>query len=163
MVVPATAYETANIVNGMSRYKRSGRFANAACVAGLNLESLLGKAVEPLEALDWLSDLEHRFYQYANGYQAPFATISGFIGGKIPSGQSIPAILLGLIPGTAVGVTSTGDQPLNCPGACRFGKKLKGFETGIILGLESKTSSPLQALREPDRRCPGLFQPLYCR
>ena len=35
MVVPATAYASTNIVNGMSRYRRSGRFANAACVAGL--------------------------------------------------------------------------------------------------------------------------------
>ena len=95
-VVPATAYATTNIVNGMSRYRRSGRFANAACVAGFNLESLLGKAVQPLEALDWLSALEQRFYQYADGYQAPFATISGFIDRKAPAGTVDSSYPLGL-------------------------------------------------------------------
>ena len=103
MVVPATAYASTNIVNGMSRYKRSGRFANAACVAGFNLDSLLGKAVEPLEALDWLGELEHRFYRYANGYQAPFATIAGFVGGKTSSQDSRFQLPPGPYPGPRCG------------------------------------------------------------
>jgi hypothetical protein len=41
-----------------------------------------------------------------------------------------------------------------------FGRKLKGFESGIMLGLESKTSSPIQVLREEDGRCTG-FSNLY--
>ena len=45
VIVPATAYENTNIVNGMSRYLRDGRFANAACVAGLNLNRLLNPEV----------------------------------------------------------------------------------------------------------------------
>ena len=40
-VVPATAYSDTNIVNGMSLYQRNGKFANSACVAGLNLENHL--------------------------------------------------------------------------------------------------------------------------
>ncbi len=160
MVVPATAYETANIVNGMSRYQRNGRFANAACVAGINLEAMLGRALEPLEALDWLSDLEHTFYQYANGYQAPFATIGGFIGDKIPSRAVESSYPLGLIPAPLWDLLPTEISRSIAQGLTVFSKKLKGFETGIILGLESKTSSPVQALREPDRRCPG-FSNLY--
>lgn len=160
MVVPATAYENSNIVNGMSRYKRNGRFANAACVAGLNLESLLGKAIEPLEALDWLSDLEHRFYQYANGYQAPFATIGGFIRGQAPSRVVDSSYPLGLTPAPLWELLPPEISRSIARGLSVFGKKLKGFETGIILGLESKTSSPIQALREPDRCCQG-FSNLY--
>ena len=160
MVVPATAYETANIVNGMSRYKRSGQFANAACVAGFNLESLLGKAVEPLEALDWLSDLEHRFYRYAQGYRAPFTTISGFIDRKTPSGTVDTSYPLGLTPAPLWELLPPEISGSIAQGLKIFSKKLKGFETGIIMGLESKTSSPLQALREPDRCCQG-FSNLY--
>jgi hypothetical protein len=37
-----------------------------------------------------------------------------------------------------------------------FAKKVKGFEHGIIMGLESKTSSPIQAVREPGGRCAGI-------
>jgi len=47
VIVPATAYPDRNIVNGMSLYHRDGRFANAACVAGVNLEALLGRTAEP--------------------------------------------------------------------------------------------------------------------
>ena len=41
-----------------------------------------------------------------------------------------------------------------------FSKKIRGFETGSIMGLESKTSSPIQAVREKDCRCTG-FENLY--
>ncbi len=43
VVIPASAYKNANIVNGMSRYKRDGKFANVACVAGINPDKLLGR------------------------------------------------------------------------------------------------------------------------
>ena len=79
VVVPATAYAHTNIVNGMSLYNRDGRFANAACVAGVNLDRLLGRETTALEALDWLGALEEKFYQYANGFQAPFCGIADFI------------------------------------------------------------------------------------
>jgi len=160
VVVPATAYAAANIVNGMSRYRRSGRFANAACVAGINLDSLLKRPVEPLEALDWLGKLEQRFYQYAGGYQAPFTTVAGFIGQKTPSGTAESSYPLGLLPAPLWELLPVEISRSIARGLSVFNRKLRGFETGIILGLESKTSSPVQALRETDRRCPG-FSNLY--
>lgn len=159
-VVPATAYATTNIVNGMSRYRRSGRFANAACVAGFNLESLLGKDVQPLEALDWLSALEQRFYQYAGGYQAPFATISGFIGRTAPTGTVDSSYPLGLTAAPLWDLLPPKISQAIGLGLTEFSRKLKGFDSGIILGLESKTSSPIQVLRDPDRCCQG-FSNLY--
>jgi uncharacterized FAD-dependent dehydrogenase len=41
-----------------------------------------------------------------------------------------------------------------------FSKKIKGFESGIIMGLESKTSSPIQVIRKPDGCCES-FENLY--
>jgi uncharacterized FAD-dependent dehydrogenase len=160
IVVPATAYADANIVNGMSRYKRNGRFANAACVAGLNLESLLGRDVEPLEALDWLSNLEQRFYEYAKGYQAPFASISGFINKKVASRSVESSYPLGLSAAPLWDLLPVEVSSSIASGLMSFNKKLKGFDTGTIMGLESKTSSPVQALRDDQRRCPG-FSNLY--
>lgn len=160
VVVPATAYADTNIVNGMSRYRRSGRFANAACVAGLNLEALLARAVEPLEALDWLAELEQRFYASAGGYRAPFATIEGFINKKIAASAAPSSYPLGLQPAPLWELLPGQISHSIARGLSLFAGKLKGFETGIILGLESKTSSPLQALRQPDRLCQG-FANLY--
>ena len=36
-----------------------------------------------------------------------------------------------------------------------FNRKLKGYEKGILLGLESKTSSPIQVLRDANGLCSG--------
>jgi len=41
-----------------------------------------------------------------------------------------------------------------------FNRKLKGFDTGIIMGLDSKSSSPIQVLREENLTCRG-FENLY--
>lgn len=45
-------------------------------------------------------------------------------------------------------------------GLTDFIRKIKGFETGILLGLESKTSAPIQVLRHPTGLCEG-FSNLY--
>ena len=85
VVVPAAAYENTNIVNGMSRYKRNGKFANAACVAGIHLTDCWAGRSDPLEALDWLEALEESFYRYSEGYTAPFCSIGDFMDKKGPS------------------------------------------------------------------------------
>lgn len=160
MVVPATAYAESNIVNGMSKYRRAGRFANAACVAGVNLSNLLNKEVEPLEALDWLARLEQKFYDLSGSYQAPFSRISDFLQKKITSQLVDTSYPLGL---TAAPLWEMLPQHVSeslTKGLQIFSRKLRGFETGTILGLESKTSAPLQALRDENRRCPG-FSNLY--
>ncbi|MGB2599370.1 MAG: FAD-dependent oxidoreductase, partial [Candidatus Omnitrophota bacterium] len=41
-------------------------------------------------------------------------------------------------------------------GLKEFSKKIKGFNAGIILGLDSKSSAPIQVLREKDGLCVGL-------
>lgn len=160
MIVPATAYEKGNIVNGMSRYRRNGLFANAACVAGINLENLLGKSLNPLQALDWLSELEHLFYEYSSGYLAPFATISGFIHKKIPSRPVETSYPLGLTPAPLWDLLPDKVSISIAQSLSVFSRKMKGFESGIIMGLESKTSSPLQVIRDTERRCQG-FSNLY--
>jgi len=45
-------------------------------------------------------------------------------------------------------------------GLADFARKMKGFETGNLIGLESKTSSPMQVLREEGGLCTG-FLNLY--
>lgn len=148
MVVPAAAYADTNIVNGMSYYQRNGEFANAACVAGIHPDELIGKTVSPISALENLYELEQKFYELAGGYKAPGCTIKDFLTQKIKIGnfQSsyplglIAAPLWGLLPKPVVSSIQAGLQD--------FIRKMRGFETGILLGLESKTSSPVQVIRD---------------
>jgi len=160
IVVPATAYANLNIVNGMSRFQRNGQFANAACVAGVHPDRLLGRESGPLEVLVWLEALEESFYRYSGGFAAPFSSIRDFISKKRPTKNVETSYPLGLKPAALWDLL-----PAEIVGAIReglmdFSRKIQGFETGIIMGLESKTSSPIQAVREKDGRCAG-FENLY--
>ena len=147
-VVPATPYKHTNIVNGMSLYQRNSIYANAAVVVGAHPNELLGKTAMPLEALEWLEQLEASFYNYSHSYDAPAVQIADFMNKK-PSNtlpdSSYPFNLVAadmeeLLPPTIIAQLRNGLKS--------FSKKLKGYEEGILIGLESKTSSPIQVLRD---------------
>ncbi|OGI10567.1 MAG: hypothetical protein A2Y40_04510 [Candidatus Margulisbacteria bacterium GWF2_35_9] len=160
MVVQASAKENSSIVNGMSNYQRNGLFANAGCVAGINPEELENKAFTPLEALDWLEKLEDRFFEFTNGYQLPACTISDFINMTEPTLSAKCSYPLGLKAAPLWELLPEKISRSLRAGLIDFSKKIKGFDTGLIMGLESKTSSPLQAVREENLLCSG-FDNLY--
>lgn len=160
MVVPAAAYTDTNIVNGMSYYRRGGQFANAACVAAIHPDELAGKTVSPGEALKIVENLERKFFEITRGYTAAGCSIEDFlqqttrknqIESSYPLGVN-PMPLWELLPETVVKSMQEGLKD--------FIRKMRGFETGNLIGLESKTSSPIQVLREKNGLCSG-FENLY--
>lgn len=160
MVVPATAYAGSNIVNGMSYYKRDSQFANAACVAGIHPDELAGKELTPAEALNWLEKLEKHFFQYTKGYAAPACSISDFIDEKSRKSNLESSFPLGLKPAPLWELLPGNVARAMRAGLIDFSRKMKGFETGNLIGLESKTSSPIQVIREAGGLCSG-FENLY--
>ncbi|MEI7500513.1 MAG: FAD-dependent monooxygenase [Bacteroidota bacterium] len=160
IVVPATPCHDLNIVNGMSNYQRNGRFANAGCVAGIHPDQLAGRMVTPLEALDWIENLERSFYTFSADYQAPFCSIRDFIDGTIPRKIPETSYPLGLKPAPLWNMLPGVVTRALREGLKDFENRLRGYSNGILLGLESKTSSPIQALREKNGLCSG-FQNLF--
>ena len=160
MVVPAAATAETNIVNGMSYYRRDGRFANAACVAGLHPNDLAGKILSPEAALDLVEELDRMFYNLNKNYSAPICNINDFMDGKQREGRfessyplgTVPMPLWELLPDVVVNAMRAGLRD--------FDRKMFGFKTGNLLGLESKTSSPVQVLREEGGLCLG-FENLF--
>ena len=148
IVVPAAAYANTNIVNGMSFYNRSGNFANAACVAGIHPDELAGKTVSPLQALENLRNLEESFFQYSNGYNAPACSIADFLKQKHKNNNLESSYPLGLKPAPLWELLPTPVAKSMQIGLTDFIRKMRGFETGNLLGFESKTSSPIQVIRE---------------
>lgn len=147
-VVPAAPYRGLNIVNGKSDYARNRLLANSGIVAAVDLNKILKKELEPLQALEWLEQLEKKFFDFSGSYAAPACRIGDFLAGKTASSlpaasypfSLIPADFRELLPGEVVMSLQAGMN--------NFCKQLKGFEKGIMLGLESKTSSPIQAVRD---------------
>ena len=160
MVVPAAAYANTNIVNGMSYYQRNGEFANAACVVGIHPDELAGKTVSPLEALENMSELEQKFYEFARGYKAPGCSIQNFLKQHVKDEVSKTSYPLGLMSAPLWKLLPRTVVTAMQAGLVDFIRKMRGFETGILLGLESKTSSPVQVIREQNGLCTG-FQNLY--
>jgi len=154
-VVPATAYGTTNIVNGMSLYRRAGQFANAACVAGISPGMLRGRDVSALEALEWLESLEESFYRFSGGFQAPCCSIEDFVHRRVPSEIVASSYPLGLKPAPLWEMLPHTVSTALREGLKEFNTKIQGFEKGSIMGLESKTSSPIQVLRERNLLCRG--------
>lgn len=159
-VVSAPPTKGVNLVNGMSNYKRNYPFANSAIVAGLDLNKQLKRNVEPLEALDWVMGLERKFYDYVGGYDAPAVKVADFIEGKTTStfpATSYPFDLITadmneLLPANII---NSQKEALR-----KFNKQMLGFDQGILMGLESRTSSPIQADRSREGLCDG-FSNLY--
>jgi uncharacterized FAD-dependent dehydrogenase len=147
-VVPAAAYKNTNIVNGMSNYRRNSPFANAAVVAGVHLNELLKRELDPLEALEWLQKLEEKFFSFSGSYAAPACNIHDFLSGKVSESFTKSSYPFGLHPADFNELLPPGIVSSLKAGMKDFGHKLRGFEEGVVLGLESKTSSPVQAIRD---------------
>ncbi|MGE5343936.1 MAG: NAD(P)/FAD-dependent oxidoreductase [Candidatus Omnitrophota bacterium] len=150
-IVPAAVVPHTSIVNGMSHYARAGMYANAAIAVGLDPNRLLGREMDALEALDWLETLERKFFDFTGSYAAPACKINDFIEGKTAGsdvsveGTSYPMGLVSadfnlLFPRPIATALKAGMKD--------FCRKIKGFEEGMMIGLESKTSSPIRAVRE---------------
>lgn len=160
VIVPATAVANANIVNGMSKYLRNNKFANAACVATANISNILKRDVSAIEALDWMERIENSFYEFSKGYKAPMCSIQDFINKKLTSTNTNTSYPLGIMQAPLWELLPDNIESALREGLKNFIRKMKGFETGNIIGLESKTSSPIQVDREKNGRCSG-FDNLY--
>jgi uncharacterized protein len=155
-VVPAAAFPQKSIVNGMSYYQRSGHYSNAAVVAGISPDVLLGHTCTPEEILDWMDEIEERFYNYSKDYSIP-ATRAADYTKKRKSGKRLDSSYpLGLFSGALYNMIPEIVSKALIQGLKDFSGKLAGFDQGILMGLESKTSSPLQADRELNGQSRGI-------
>ncbi|MFW6246518.1 MAG: FAD-dependent protein, partial [Tangfeifania sp.] len=107
-----------------------------------------------------VENLERKFYEIDHGYTAPGCSIEDFLQQTTRKNQLESSYPLGvkpmplweLLPETVVKSMQEGLKD--------FIRKMRGFETGNLIGLESKTSSPIQVLREKNGLCTG-FENLY--
>lgn len=155
-VVQSAAFPEKSIVNGMSYYQRNGHYSNAAVVAGIHPDTLLGHTCTPNEILDWMDELEEKFYSYSKDYSIPAARVSDYTK-KRKSGKRLESsYALGLFPGALYNMIPEVISKALIQGLKDFSDKLVDFDQGILMGLESKTSSPLQADREKNGQSKGI-------
>jgi len=159
-VVPSAAYDRRSVVNGMSYYRRNGDYANAGIVAGVHPDMLAGDHCTPSEILDWMDRIEESFYDFSGGLAVPATRVSDYLVNKPSSGSLQGSYSRGLLPAGLRRMVPGFVGDAIAEGLRDFAIRIKGFDQGILMGLEAKTSSPLQAVRESDGRCAG-FDNLY--
>ncbi|MFA9390928.1 MAG: FAD-dependent oxidoreductase [Prolixibacteraceae bacterium] len=154
IIVPAATSNDELVVNGMSPSHRGGKFANSGMVVEVRAEDLRTYSHHrELAGLQFQEDLERKCFKQAGNTQfAPAQRVSDFIAGKssasLPETSYHPGIgssdLHQWLPGFVRDSLQIGFQ--------QMGRKAKGFisNDAIILGVESRTSSPVRIPRNED-------------
>ncbi len=154
VIVPAMSGPGQLVVNGMSASARASQWANSGMVVELHPGDISGyEASGPLEMLALQEDLEKNFYQESGeSINAPAQRMKDFVDGKdskdLPRSSYAPGIhparLDQLLPSAIASRLKSGFQT--------FDKRSKGFLTNeaILVGLESRTSSPVRIPRDKE-------------
>jgi uncharacterized protein len=153
-IVPAATAPNELVVNGMSPSARNGEFANSGIVVEVRIDDLKKYShFNEMAGLKFQEDLEKLCFEMAGCSQiAPAQRLSDFLKG----------IHTSTLPETSYhpGISSSDIHQWLPPfirerlqlGFEQMGKKAKGFITNeaIILGVESRTSSPVRIPRNEE-------------
>jgi uncharacterized FAD-dependent dehydrogenase len=150
IIAPCSTDHEEIVVNGWSPSKRNNPFANSGTVVQINLEDVPGSKDDTLAMLKFQAEIEKLAFQVGGGnLAAPAQRMIDFVNNKIstdlPSNSYIPgtksADLRSVLPEFIFKRLQTALPA--------FGKKMNGYYTNeaILVGVESRTSSPLRIPR----------------
>ncbi|MEM7656189.1 MAG: FAD-dependent protein [Bacteroidota bacterium] len=153
IICPAATQEGEVVVNGWSPSKRNSPYANSGMVVELALTDWNRKWKGPLGGMEFQSRIEQRAFQAGGGkQQAPAARLTDFVNGKISQNLPNSSYLPGLTASDLGGVLPRFIHQRLQHGFQQFGRKMKGYltEEAVVVGVESRTSSPVRIPRDRD-------------
>ncbi len=152
-IVPAATAPGEVVVNGMSPSRRDSRFANSGIVAAVELADLDLARHGPLAGLVLQQQLEQRACALAGGTQrAPAQRLGDFLQQKPSPTLLETSYQPGLVPVEMDAVLGPALAERLRQGFRDFGRKIPGYATNAaqIVGVESRTSSPVRIPRDKD-------------
>ncbi|MBR6892297.1 MAG: FAD-binding protein [Bacteroidaceae bacterium] len=168
-VVPAASGPEQIVVNGMSPSQRNSPWSNSGMVVELRLEDLkplssLSTLHSPLSMMEFQEQLEKQCWQQGNRRQtAPAQRMADFVNNRLsaslPKSSYQPGLITSPLHFWMPPFITTRLQQ----GFRQFGRQSHGFLTNeaIIIGVETRTSSPVRIIRNPETlqhiRLKGLF------
>jgi len=158
-IVPSATAPGELVVNGMSPSRRDSQYANSGVVVAITEVDLQPYAHEgPLAGLVMQQELEQRAYRLGGGtanapsQTAPAQRVADFVDGRVSGSLLSTSYQPGLLSADMTDVLPPHiAQPLK-QGLRDFGKKMRGYlsNDGQIIGVESRTSSPIRIPRDRD-------------
>ena len=152
LIVPAATAPGELVVNGMSSSERAGRFANSGMVVEIRLGDLPGSgdADDVFAGLRFQEAIEKQCFKMAGNTQlAPAQRLADFVKGQrsanLPESSYRPGLIESPLHEWLPRFIGTGLQE----GFRLIGQKTRGYLTNeaVILGVESRTSSPVRIPR----------------
>lgn len=141
------------VVNGWSPSKRNNPFANSGTVVQINLDDVIGDSRNPLRLLEFQSKIEQAAYTAGGGnLVAPAQRMVDFVESRLsvdlPENSYLPGTKSSLLNEVLPEFIFSRLQKA----LPQFGKKMKGYYTNeaILVGVESRTSSPVRIPRDKE-------------
>lgn len=165
-IVPASTENDEVVVNGMSLARRDSPFANSGFVVTVEPEDVSGFVAEhgPLAGIAYQKELERKAKAAGGGGQvAPGQRVRDFLAGRISSDLPEMSYFPGGNPAPLHELLPQGIVSRMKDGLRLFDRRIPGFAggEGLLLGFETRTSSPVRIPRVPETLehpdLPGLY------
>ena len=161
-VIPAATDSRQIVVNGMSPSNRGGQWSNSGMVVELRADDVEGS--DPLRVMHYQEQLERDCWQQGNMRQtAPAQRMADFVNHRLSYDLPRSSYAPGLISSPLHFWLPQGVSHRLQEGFKAFGRMSHGFLTNeaVMIGVETRTSSPVRIVRQPDTlmhvRLAGLF------
>ena len=153
IIAPCATDADEIVVNGWSPSKRNNPYANSGTVVQINFEDVKGDDKDPFKLLRFQQQVEQLAFKAGGGnLVAPAQRMVDFVEGRLsadlPKNSYLPGTksvqLNEVLPGW-INERLRKALPV-------FGRKMKGYFTNeaILVGVESRTSSPVKIPRDRD-------------
>ena len=154
-IVPAATDNAEIVVNGMSLSRRDSPFANSGMVVTVEPEDIRFFENEhgPLAGIAYQKSLEHAAKKAGGGGQvAPAQRVTDFLAGRVSSSLPKTSYFPGTNPADLEKLMPECISARLKQGLKLFGTQMPGYitEEAILLGFETRTSSPVRIPRKAD-------------
>lgn len=155
VIVPAATGQGQQVVNGMSSSGRNTPWANSAIVTSVGEEELSKTGFHGLFAgIEFQEMLEQKAWEEGGGNLfAPAQVLTDFLSGRLSNILPVTSYKPGIKSSLISGWLPDWLYERIGMGIQHFGSKAKGFVTNkaLLLGVETRTSSPLRIPRDRER------------
>lgn len=151
-IVPSATNDGEIVVNGMSPSRRDSRFANSGIVVAVDLKDFAPyQQYGPLAGLHFQSAVEQAAF-LNKGQAAPAQRLEDFIQRKNSSTMPETSYQPGLVSANLSDILPGFIGDALRSGFMDFGKKIKGYRSNdaVVVGVESRTSSPVRVPRDQE-------------
>ena len=151
LVVPTATSPGEIVVNGMSLSRRDSPFANSGVVVAVEESDLTSfNAAGVFAGLTFQNKIEKAMFNAGDGSQkAPALRLTDFVKGKFSTSLPNSSYIPGLFAAPLYDLLPKGIYERLARGVQIFGRKMKGYftEEAVVIGVESRTSSPIRIPR----------------